>query len=290
MKNKKIALNKLFNFLTLVSLLFIHLSIMAFSEIDKIWGFSFLGIGISIFMIGAIFTPCCYLFDKNGVTLCYVFLSNENYLWKNVYSITIEENYFTGPGRSSILEIFFVRVFSIKGKISGKERFYMKGNVRKSFRTNYLFKKYYDGEITGYYFENYKKKRKKKKLEIDENRDSSQVAIMEAEARKKARLWSKSYSAILKQYGYTLKTDFLYITDDFKELRYRPNEKYEYTFIAEIELPNLKENPTTISSVLLNVRLSKKSYLGVENDTAKEEIEFYLNEMCEDIKNNNYKF
>lgn len=110
-------------------LLWISIELLIESEIALGIGF---GIAALLFIIlPAIFTPFCYSFDSDGVSLRYIFLPTERYLWNDIYSIEVE---FKRSGRASVLDFFYASVFAVKGNNVGKRRFYMNGNIRKSFR------------------------------------------------------------------------------------------------------------------------------------------------------------
>ena len=86
-------------------------SIAFFTENDIAWG---LGLGVTallIIVIPAIFTPYCYIFDNEGVSLCYVFLPCERYLWNDVYAIEVQDTSTT----TDVFDLLFAYVFKIKG-------------------------------------------------------------------------------------------------------------------------------------------------------------------------------
>ena len=93
MGRKQIALNRLFNFSVVAGVFLTCCSIAFFTENDIAWG---LGLGVTallIIVIPAIFTPYCYIFDNEGVSLCYVFLPCERYLWNDVYAIEVSRTH-----------------------------------------------------------------------------------------------------------------------------------------------------------------------------------------------------
>ncbi len=165
-KRKQFALNKLFNFCVVLGLFFAWGSIALFMDNDNAWGWGFGIVALLLIVLPAIFTPYCYAFDSEGVSLCYVFLPVERYLWKDIHAIDVEDKSINSASHANIVEFFYAYVFSIRGMPVGESRFYMNGHIRKSFRTKYLLEKYWDGTITGYLFEDAKKwfnKRKEKK-------------------------------------------------------------------------------------------------------------------------------
>jgi len=290
-KKRQFALNKLFNFLIVVGMFLSWVSIEFLIDNDITWAVG-LGLAALLFIIiPAIFTPYCYAFDSEGVSLCYVFLPVERYLWKDIHAIEVEDTSIDTASNANIFEFFYANVFSIKGKNVGKSRFYMNGNIRKSFRTKYLLEKYWDGTITGYLFEDAKKwinKRRAKKQSQVKAHLTDEIVPMEREIRAETREWLKPFMAQAKQYNLDIKPKYLYITKDFDELNSRPKEEYTYTLVAEISHFNeTDENHIVVVSVdLLYVRLGKNSYRGVKNKHIKEELEFTFSDVLNEIRQN----
>ena len=290
-KKRQFALNKLFNFLIVVGMFLSWVSIEFLIDNDITWAVG-LGLAALLFIIiPAIFTPYCYAFDSEGVSLCYVFLPVERYLWKDIHAIEIEDTSINTASSANIFEFFYANVFSIKGKNVGKSRFYMNGNIRKSFRTKYLLEKYWDGTITGYLFEDAKKwinKRRAKKQSQVKAHLTDEIVPMEREIRAETREWLKPFIAQAKQYNLDIKEKYLYITKDFEELNSRPKEGYTYTLVAEISHFNeTDENRIVVVSVdLLYVRLGKTTYRGVKNKHIKEELEFTFSDVLNEINKN----
>ena len=289
-ERKQFALNKLFNFSIFLGLLFLGLSIELFIDNDNVWGIG-LGVASLICIVPAsLFTPYCYVFDSKGVSLCYVFLPVERYLWRDIHAIEVE-NITTGTGASTtILEVFFAYVFCIRGKNVGKTRFYMNGYIRKSFRTKRLLEKYWDGTITGYFFEDVKKwysKRKTKKQSHIEAHFTDEIVVKEREIRAEVRDWLNPVISQAKQYDLVIKPKYFYITKDYKELNSRPEEGYTYTLVMEIAHPGeTDENRIVVVSIdLLYVRLGKTAYRGVKNECAREELELTI----KDVLNNGFE-
>ena len=289
-KRKQIALNKLFNFCIILGFILVLASYDLLKASEFAWG---LGIGLAallLIVLPAIFTPYCYSFDDEGISLCYLFLPVERYLWKDVYAIEVED---IGEGGKKSLLVFFLyeSVFSIHGNTAGECRFYMKGHIRKTFRTKYLLNKYWDGTITGYLFEDTKKriqKRKAKKQKQIKIHLTDEIVPMEREIRAEAREWLKPLIEQAKQQDLEIKVKYYYVTNDFEELSSRPDEGYVYTLIAEIAHPNETDEDRifVVSADLLYVRLGKTAYRGVKNKYAKEQLEFFILDELDEIKKN----
>ena len=291
MKNRKqIALNKLFNFCIILGLFFGWMSIEFFLDAEFHWGWG-LGFGVAgllFILLPAFFTPYCYIFDSEGVSLCYIFLPVERYLWKNIHAIEVED---IGTSHGNIFDLIFASVFSIKGTNEGPCRFYMKGNIRKNFRTKYLLEKYWDGTITGYFFEGFQKwkneRKRKKQAEIKAHL-TDEVVPMEQEVRTQTREWLEPYIAQARLYDLSLKAKYVFVTKDFEEFKARPKEGYTYTLIVEIARPGEKdENRIVETSIdLVYVRLGKKAYRGVKNPNLQEEFQLTIPDVLNEIYKN----
>lgn len=270
----------------ILGLILVRVSIECWMDSDMALAIGTGIVAVLFIIIPAIFTPFCYSFDISGVSLCYIFLPTERYLWKDIYAIEVSD--MSIGKRANIFDIFYASVFCIKGKNVGKRMFYMEGNIRKSFRTKYLLEKYWDGTITGYFFKDAKKwinKRRAKRQEQISEHITDEIVPMEREIRAEMRGWIEPFIAEAKQYDLDIKVKYLYITNDFEELKSRPNEGYTYTLIAEIAHFNeTDENRiVTVSVDLLYVRLGKKAYHGVYNECAKEELRSTLSDVLSEI-------
>ena len=290
-KIKQFALNKLFNFCIVLGLFFAWGSIAFFLKSDKAWGSGFGIVALLLIVLPAIFTPYCYAFDSEGVSLCYIFLPVERYLWKDIHAIEVEDTTIATASQANFFEFFYAYVFAIQGATVGKRRFYMNGHIRKSFRTKHLLEKYWDGTITGYLFEDAKKrinKRKAKKQSQIKAYLTDEIVPMEREIRTETKEWLKPFIAQAKQYNLDIKAKYIYITKDFEELNSRPKEGYTYTLVAEISHFNeTDENRIVVVSVdLLYVRVGKTAYRGVKNKHIKEEFEFTFSDVLNQINKN----
>lgn len=291
-KRKQFALNKLFNFCVVLGLFLAWVSYSFFIDGELAWG---IGNGIAavlLIVLPAIFTPYCYTFDNEGISLCYLFLPIERYLWKDIYAIEVEDKQdYSGSKRSLLVFFLYASVFTIHGENVGECRFYMKGHIRKSFRIKYLLEKYWDGTITGYLFEDTKKwinKRRINKQKQIKAHLTDEIIPMERELRAETSAWLRPFVAQAKQHNLDIKAKYLYITKDFEELNSRPKEGYTYTLVAEISHFNeTDENRIVVACVdLLYVRLGKTAYRGVVNKNIKEELEFTFSDVLNEINKN----
>ena len=129
MKNKiHFSFNRLFNTLIIVGLLLVELSVCSFKEGDAELGVGLL-FGAAVIIVSCVFIPGCYLFDRDGITLVYIFLQNERYLWANIYDIEVKDS---DTRHKSALFFLFFFIYSLDGQPEGKQRFYMKGEIQKN--------------------------------------------------------------------------------------------------------------------------------------------------------------
>lgn len=286
---KKIALNSLFNFAILCTAFSVWIAVDSFRTGD-IEFFIISGvIALLILSAGVVFTPCIYIFDSEGLTLRYVFCE-ERYLWEKIAKIEVDIDRFNSRASASnanLLDLFFPSYF-IYGDCESKWYFFMSGYIRRTLRTKHLIKKYWDGEITGYFFEDAKKaidKRRRKKKKYIAAHLTDEIVPMERETRAKAREWLKPYEAELRQMGLTIRCKYVYTVDGWDEYNSRPDEGYNYTLVIEISRPDEKDENRifVLSEDLLYVRLGKTAYRGVENNLAEELLQQTLSRELQEI-------
>ncbi len=288
-KRKQIALNKLFNTSVVLGVLSVCISVELFYCDEIIWGVILAVVACLLVFLPMIFTPCCYSFDSEGVSFCYVLASNERFLWKDIYAIEVEDISPSYTHMYSItLDFFYASVFCLKGNNSVKRRFFDNVHIRKSLRTKKLLEKYWDGTITGYFFEDAKKwinKHRAKKQAYVNAHFTDEIVKIEREIRANAREWLKPVLAQAKQNNLEVKLNYFYVTKDSKELKSRPKEGYTYSLEVEISHFNeTDENKIIVVCVdLLYVRLGKTSYRGIKNQKAKEELQIDFSEVVEKI-------
>ena len=270
MKNKRqIAFNKVFTLFIILGILILLVSISCFSEGDI--GF---GIGMCIvaglFLIGApILLPCYYLYDKEGVTLVYVYMPNERYLWKNIYEIRVIDD----DTHSNRKALFFFLVYKITGDVEGKKRFYMDGHIQKSFRNKRLIQKYYDDKIIGYFddeiedFKAWRAKRKNKKQKQNQMNFAAEIPRIERKLRTDLHNSLQCDINAAQKLGLTLRIEYRYVTKQ-GTLNSRPKTDYTYTALVNIAHPNEREKTKKLCMEvkLLSVQLKETDYHFVIHD------------------------
>ena len=215
-----------------MGIILLTISMVAFGEGSIGIGSGMAFFGALFFVIPLCFMPLFYRFDSEGVSLKYLFLSEERYLWKNVRSIHLTDD----STRTSIFNIFFM-VFQINGQVEGKHRRYMEGKIQKSIRTKHLIEKSWDGDVEGYLIDDIRDciNRRKAKKSIRSGKYSAEtVSKDERDARESTREKIKPYVSRAATMDLELRYKFVYVTDDLEESNSRPKEKYEFTAMVEI--------------------------------------------------------
>lgn len=286
MDEKQRAVNKWFVFWTLISIgAVLFGSAFINSEESSLGIFGFVA-GAFFFIVAIVTEPVFYVFESESVSLIYVFRKKECYLWKNVRSIR-ESYHSLGYGGTLSIPTPSEIVFLLDGKVEGEEKWYMRGYVRKSFRTKKLMEKYW-GVVEESDFSKIKKKiekwQGKKQKQIDAHFTDEAVKC-EREARAKIREATKPGIEKAKSHNIDIKVKFYYVTSSGEELTSRPDEGYRYTACAEISyIGETDEDRIVVTDEdLLFVRFSKTGYKCTENKKSAESFSNTLQEVVETI-------
>ena len=269
-KERQLAFDKLFLLGVFFGLFLTCGSIVLFAEKNIIEGVVLGIIGLIIFTLDATLVPCAYIFDCEGVSICYTVFPSERYLWKNIRAIEVEDE--SIGRRANVLDLFYALVFAIQGECEGKRKFYMNGFVRKSRRTKRLFEKYWNGKIKGL-FDDVKKsveKKKSSKRAWYKAHAADKIVAMERKARAEVREWLKPFTVKAKEEGISIKADYVYRTSDGEELAYRPETGYAYVLLLKTERCGEIDERSRVD--LLYVKLGKKEYQGRKNKRTFEEL------------------
>lgn len=289
-RKRKWAWNRNLSLFVFFGLLLTALSYGAFREKEIGIGVGF-GIFAALLIVApVVLMPWCYRFDPEGVSICYLFLSQERYLWKNVRCVCVVQA-ISDNGR----QFLFLRDLQIQGNVEGKSRFYMDGRISKTRRTKRLIEKYWDGTIEGYWHDEvqavkkwwHKRTNKKQKQQYL----TDEIVLMERQARGSLRLWLEPFAAEAAQSGLEVQTQYLYITKDEEEHRSRPRENHTYTALIRISYPGEtnEERIGVLDIELLHVRLGKKAYRGVMNPQAESELESAFGEMLTQVREKGFE-
>lgn len=217
--------------------------------------------------------PIGYRFDEKGVTLGYLFLPNERYLWEKIHAVTVEN--WGSNGKPMLL----LWVYRLDGVCEGRERFYMRGEIAKTFRTKRLLTRYWDGTIEGYFddvktgFRKLRAKREKQAT-VAKKRSADEIKAEERALRAEVRGLLAPYFDRAKQRDLTAELSFRYATEDGSESRSRPEEAYCYMAVITLSRHGEtdEENFLEASVDLMRVRLGKTAYRGVRNPKRNDEL------------------
>lgn len=285
-KQCRYALNRLFNLFVIAGVTVFVVVFYLMENINELKDYlPVLGLGLFFMIVPVIFMPYCYSFDNDGVTIHYLVLPKERYLWRNISLISVDYNQ-AGPSNSTLFDLLFSKVFKIQGDVEGKKRFYMEGHICKSLRTKHLLEKYWDGTIDNFLFET--KRVKKNKDKTNKSYSLDEIVPLEREMKALAKQCIAPYHNEIVQFDLELRKRYVFLTSDFIELNSRPLEPYTYTVLVDISRPGEtnEDNIWTISVDLLFVRLGRNAYKGVKNKNAMHELEESLTETVESIRNN----
>ena len=219
---------------------------------------------------GLVLMPVGYQFDEKGVTLGYLFLPNERYLWENIHAVAVEN---WGSNSNPTLLLWIYRLYGI---CEGRERFYMRGEIAKTFRTKRLITRYWDGTIEGYFddvnddiktgFRKLRAKREKQAT-VAKKRSADEIKAEERALRAEVRAILSPYFDRAKQRDLTAELSFRYWTEDGSESRSRPEEAYRYLAVIALSRSGKTDGDNLLEASvdLMRVRLGKTSYRGVRN-------------------------
>lgn len=278
MKKTRIACNWIYLLFILSAGFLIETGMLFISEGDTDGGL----IGAILLLIPALLLvsmPAFYLFDAEGLTLWYLFLPNERYLWKNICAIKVM---YPSRGFSH---------FKIYADPEGKQRFYMQGEVMKSHRAKRLLEKYWDGKIEGFFFEGLRdwiRNRGKKKEKKPRPYFTDEVVLMERQARGETREVLERYETLAGQMDLELRVKYCYTDPELEEINSRPQSNYEYTVLVELSRPGETADDKVIvsSADLLHVRLGRAAYRGVKDEDALPDLKLELDEVFEEVRQN----
>lgn len=286
---KRIALNRNFALFIAIGLLLAMLAYGSFLAEE-----TGVGVGLGLFAVFAIAAPIVampwyYVFDPESVSIKYIFFPQERYLWKNICYVSVVDAVASGSEHS-----LFLYDFKLEGNVEGKLRRYMDGRISKSWRTKRLIEKYWDGTIEGYWHDEVQavkkwwNKRVTKKQLQHKRHSIDEVVLMERQARASVRTWLEPFEAEARQYDLQVRTQYLYITEDYEESHSRPETAHTYTAVIDICRPNETDEDRMIIlyTDMINVRLGKKAYRGVVNAQAEKEFKESFSEILTEIKQN----
>ena len=261
-------------------------AIVFFTESPIFFGIVLL-LAALLFLFGSFTNPLFYAFSSTGITLVYLILPNERYLWKDVESV--DAGFIFENGRS--FPIFSLPVYEITGTPDSNLYFYMNGYVCKTRRNKRLFEKYWGHEVNGYYddlktsFKKHRAKRAKALAEARRKQLEFDILPLERRARAQLRDTVKELTDQAQRGRLALRINYLYVTNKGQETHSRPDESYGYLACAEISRPGEtnEHHILTKSVFLVSVHLGKRSVKGTLHQRAKELLYSAVNEALIEI-------
>ena len=126
-----------------------------------------IGFGVFFIILGIVLTLCALfvfpifaIVGRRGISFYYLIFMRDKYLWENVYALTVE--YTSRKGIPILMDSF-----KIHGTSENKHRFFMTGQIARSWRARKLLEHYSKDKIESFFFDDIKnsiKERKEKKL------------------------------------------------------------------------------------------------------------------------------
>lgn len=162
---REFAVNRLAVFFCLLGALLIVIGPPMLSDPELRGGGILLTVlAVFFFAVPTFFMPYGYFFDREGVTIAYLFFENERYLWRNVRGVEAGVDYsYSSSAVSIFLDLLLSRVLRIRGVPEGKRRRYMSGELADTRRTRRLMNRYGGGKISDPDREEREKRRARKR-------------------------------------------------------------------------------------------------------------------------------
>ncbi len=240
-----------------------------------------------LFLFGSFTNPLFYVFSSTGITLVYLILPNERYLWKDVESV--DAGFIFEHGRN--FQLLSLPVYEINGTLDSNLYFYMSGYICKTLRNKHLIEKYWKNEVNGYFgdlktsFKKHRTKRAKALAEARRKQLESEILPLERRARAQLRDTVKDLTDQAQRGRLALRINYLYVTNMGQETHSRPDESYSYLAYAEISRPGETDERRILakSVFLVSVHLGKRSVKGTLHQRAKELLYSAVNEALIEI-------
>lgn len=133
-------------------------------------------------------------------------------------------------------------------------------------------------------------KRTEKAPEQPKHYKTDENVAMERQARASVRQWIELFVAQARQYDLDVRTQYLYITQDYVEHRSRPQESHTYTASVSICPPGETDEDKMIIfyTDMIRVRLGKSAYRGVMNPQAEEDLKLAFTDIMTRIRQKGY--
>ncbi len=272
MENKKIYSEAWISYLAMVAV-FIAVSCFFFAEMHFVGGVIFAAIGIGC-VVALFFKPYCYSFDRNGISICYLFGRSHSFAYESIDLVICQTK--NGSNGNAVHE------YEISGTPEKAPASYMKSIVQKTKSTEKAMNYYMEEKTVDF---TVPAKRKKGDGEDWERFGS----CLEDDMRANIDRYAEFHSSKLSPLGLELSHRYVYVKDedeDYVEYEQKPEEACAYTVVFDVfetgETDPDRILPFEIS--LVEYDDSKKKRVSV-SDVAVMLMINCLDDMLEEIRN-----
>ena len=285
-KKKSVAFNWHQVFYLPIAILLITGAIIFFAEASVFLGIVLL-LAALLFLFGSLTNPLLYVFSRAGITLFYLILPNERYLWKDIESV--DAGFVFEQGRN--FQLLSLPVYEISGTPDSNLYFYMNGYVCKTHRSKRLIETYWGHEVNGYLsdlkiaLKKHRSKQAKAMAQARRRQLETEILPMERAARAELRDAVKELTDQAQRGSLELRMDYLYLAGKGQESHSRPDESYRYLACAEISRSGETDgNRILVKCVfLMNVHIGKRSVSGKLHRNAKDLLRSAVGEALAEI-------
>ncbi len=231
-----------------------------------------------LFLILSYFSPNKYVFDNDGISICFLNSKRQRFLWKNIGRVACHTEYTNKGGK------YFV--YKIYGKSEFEKSFFMNSTLPKSKKIKSFFNEYIADKLVD--FTEIPKFRKN-----DPECDIFKYILnLEKFTRENVEKYIEPFYSEFKDLGLSYKVKFAYFSDDEDYIEYidRPKGKSSYSAFFEISKPNETNEDMIIKweTALVEVDTNK---LKPKNFVDSEMILIslmFLDDMVADVKLNGF--
>lgn len=230
------------------------------------------GILTLFFAVGIVITPKLYVADQEGMSIYYLPFIKDYYKWEDIKRINVMY-------RRRLRTYNFER--KKHAESDAKIRFFKNSEFPKTFMLKKLINKYWQGEVEGDDWENFKKKLRSWKSKHKVVLDVSEAEKAEREARGKIREIIKANKPLAEASGKFVKAVYTY-ESEYKTLTSRPKGSYSYNVEIEIsEIGSSEDERLYVMTEVLFVRYGKKDIKVITDEAVYDKISELLIEAIE---------
>lgn len=209
--------------LTTLGLSFLCGSYFVFKSSEIFIGVLLFTIGVTFFSIGLFFDPWYYVFDINGVSICYLFNRKHRFLWKKINAVILNEERIQNGN---------IYIYDILGTPENEPCFYMRNKIIKNGKTEKMLEEYFDCGLVDF------TKKLKIKLKF---KHFKEISEMEKYQQTQTEKYISHYRPELANIGLCLKTAYAYLSDkdeDIVEYSVIPKGNSTYSAILRVSRPD----------------------------------------------------